>query len=45
MKALVGANLIDGTGAPVVSDATLLIDGERSTAVGPRAAVDLPPNT
>ena len=45
MKALVGANLIDGTGAPVVSDATLLIDGERITAVGPRAAVDLPPNT
>ena len=45
MKALVGANLIDGTGAPVVDDATLLIDGERIESVGPRAAVNLPPNT
>ena len=44
MKALVGANLIDGTGGPVVNDSTVLIDGDRIVAVGPRAAVDLPPD-
>ena len=44
MKALVGANLIDGTGGPVVNDATLLINGDRIEAVGPRAAVQLPPD-
>ena len=44
MRALVGANLIDGTGGPVVKDATVLIDGDRIKAVGPRAAVGLPPN-
>ena len=44
MKALVGANLIDGTGGPVIPDATVLIDGERIAAVGPRPAVELPPN-
>ena len=41
MKALVGANLIDGTGGPIVNDATLLIDGERIISVGPRAAVEM----
>lgn len=45
MKALVGANLIDGTGGPVVYDATVLIDGERIVQTGPRLAVDLPQNT
>ena len=45
MKALVGANLIDGTGGPVVNDATVLIDGERIVETGPREAVVLPPNT
>ena len=44
MKALVGANVIDGTGAPVVNDATVLIDSGRITAVGPRPAVQLPPD-
>ena len=42
MKALVGATLIDGTGGPVVQDATVLIHGERIEAVGPRAAVTVP---
>ena len=42
MKALVGATLIDGTGGPVLQDATVLIDGERIEAVGPRAAVTVP---
>ena len=45
MKALVGANLIDGTGGPVVNDATVLIDGERIVETGPRLAVTLPPGT
>ncbi|MDE2843617.1 MAG: amidohydrolase, partial [Chloroflexota bacterium] len=45
MKALVGANLIDGTGGPVVNDATVLIDGERVVETGPRQAVALPQNT
>ena len=45
MKALIGANLIDGTGGPVISDATVLIDGDRIAAVGPRPAVDLPLDT
>ena len=45
MKALAGANLIDGTGGPVLHDATVLIDKDRITAVGPRAAVELPPGT
>jgi imidazolonepropionase-like amidohydrolase len=44
MKALVGARLIDGTGAPAVNNATVLIDGERIAAVGPGAAVTLPPD-
>ena len=45
MKALIGANLIDGTGGPVVENATVLIDGDRITAVGHRASVVLPPDT
>ena len=45
MKALIGANLIDGTGAPVLNDAAVLINGERIEAVGPRAAIAMPPDT
>ncbi len=45
MKALVGANLIDGTGGPVVNNATVLIDRERIVETGPREAIVLPPNT
>ena len=45
MKALIGGNLIDGAGRPVVNDAAVLINGERIEAVGPRAAVTLPPAT
>ena len=37
MKALVGANLIDGTGGPVLPDSAVLIDGERIKEVGPAA--------
>nr|MCS5668878.1 amidohydrolase family protein [Dehalococcoidia bacterium] len=45
MKALLGANLIDGTGGPVLQDSAVLIDGERIKEVGPRAAVQIPPGT
>ena len=45
MKALVGATLIDGTGGPVVEDATVLIDGQRIVETGPRQAVALPQDT
>ncbi len=43
MKALVGATLIDGTGGPTLADATVLLDGDRIQAVGPRGAVEIPP--
>ena len=37
MKALVGANLIDGTGGPVINDAAVLIDGARDRRRRPPA--------
>ncbi len=43
MKALVGATLIDGAGGPPLADSAVLLDGERILAVGPRGAVDIPP--
>lgn len=45
MKVLLGADLIDGNGGPVLKDSAILIDGERIKEVGPRAAVALPPGT
>lgn len=44
MKAVVGGNLIDGTGASPSADTTVLIEGERIVEVGPRAAVTVPPD-
>ena len=43
--ALVGATLIDGTGAAPVPSATILIEGSRITAVGPRRGISVPPGT
>jgi imidazolonepropionase-like amidohydrolase len=40
--AIVGARLVDGTGADPVDDATLLLDGERIVAVGRSGDVDVP---
>jgi len=40
--ALVGGNLIDGTGRPAVPDAVVVIDGDRIVAAGPRAKVAIP---
>jgi imidazolonepropionase-like amidohydrolase len=42
VTALVGATVVDATGGPSIVDATVLIDGERITAVGPRDSVDVP---
>ena len=43
--ALVGATVIDGTGAAPVQNATVLIEGTRIVAVGPRSAVAVPAGT
>jgi len=40
--ALVGGNLIDGTGRPPVKDAVVVLDGDRIVAAGPRATVAVP---
>jgi imidazolonepropionase-like amidohydrolase len=42
--AIVGATLIDGTGAPPVSDSAILIRGGRIVAAGPRSQVSIPPD-
>lgn len=40
--AIVGARLIDGTGADPVDNATVIVEGERIVATGPEAAITLP---
>ncbi len=40
--ALVGATVVDATGAEPIPDAVVLLDGERITAVGPRDQVEIP---
>lgn len=40
--ALTGAKLIDGTGAPARSGQTIVIRGDRITAVGPDGSVEIP---
>ncbi|MDE3129501.1 MAG: amidohydrolase family protein, partial [Gemmatimonadota bacterium] len=40
--ALVGATLIDGTGAPPVPDATVVVASGKIVAAGPRASVPVP---
>jgi imidazolonepropionase-like amidohydrolase len=40
--AIVGATIVDGTGAPPIADGVVLVRGERIEAVGPRAGVSLP---
>jgi imidazolonepropionase-like amidohydrolase len=41
-RVLSGATLIDGTGAAPIPDAAVVIDGDRITAAGPRAALTWP---
>ncbi len=43
--ALVGATVIDATGAAPIPDAVVLIDDERIVAVGPRDQVEIPEGT
>ncbi len=40
--ALVGATVIDGTGAPPMPNATILVEGDSIVAIGPRARVQVP---
>jgi imidazolonepropionase-like amidohydrolase len=40
--AIVGATLIDGTGAPPVEDSVVIVEGDRISAAGPRARVTIP---
>ena len=42
--ALVGATLIDGTGAAPVADSVIVIEKGRITAAGPRSQVNIPAN-
>lgn len=42
LTAIVGATLIDGTGADPLEDAVVLVQGERIEAVGSAASVDVP---
>ena len=40
--ALTHAKVIDGTGAPAMTDQTIVIEGDRITAVGPSSSVQIP---
>ena len=42
--ALVGATLIDGAGTPAITDAVVVLDGDKIVAAGPRAKVAIPSN-
>jgi len=42
--AVVGATLIDGNGGPAIPNTTVLMVGDRITAVGPRATLKVPAN-
>lgn len=42
VTAIVGARLVDGTGADAVNDAVIVVSGDRITAAGPRAQVQVP---
>src|SRR2546426_1953742 len=42
VTAIVGAKLIDGTGGPAVDNAVVIVNGDRITAAGPRARVQVP---
>src|SRR5262245_29491269 len=39
---ITAGRLVDGTGAPTIDNAAILIDGERIIAVGPAASVPTP---
>jgi imidazolonepropionase-like amidohydrolase len=45
LVALVGATVIDGTGATPLADAVVLVEGEKIKAIGRRRDVTIPPGT
>jgi hypothetical protein len=45
MKAITGATLIDGSGGPPISDAIVLIEGDRIEAAGSSDSVIVPQNS
>ena len=42
LTAIVGARLIDGTGAAAIDDSVVVVDGDRIRAAGPRSRVEVP---
>ena len=44
VMAFTGATVFDGTGAPPIDDATIVVSNGRITAVGPRSRIRVPPN-
>jgi imidazolonepropionase-like amidohydrolase len=40
--AIVGASIIDGNGGPPIPDGTIVIEGGRISAIGPRDSVAVP---
>lgn len=40
--AIVGATVIDGNGGPSIADTTIIVEGQRITALGPRDSVKIP---
>jgi imidazolonepropionase-like amidohydrolase len=42
VTAIVGAKLVDGTGAPPIDNAVVIVNGDRVTAAGPRSRVQVP---
>lgn len=42
VTAIVGARLIDGTGAAAIDNSVVIVSGDRITAAGPRARVQVP---
>lgn len=42
VTAIVGARLVDGTGAAPIDNSVVLVSGDRITAAGPRASVPVP---
>ena len=40
--AIVGTTIIDGNGGPPLADATIVVEGERITQLGPRGSIEIP---